>query len=480
MLFQDKSVSALFDGEIYESIKSTMVRYGMDKKMAEGVLVGLSGGADSVMLLLFCLEYRRKEALDFNIAACHVNHLIRGDEAYRDLEFSTGLARELGVELIPVTVDVPAYARENKLGIEEAARNVRYNAFNEILSGRNDLSCIALAHNASDNLETVIFNMMRGAGLAGACGIVPTRDNIIRPLIRISKAVILSLLDSHGVKYVTDSTNSETDYSRNYIRHEIAPRLLQLNSEPENAINRLTESLLEDNIYLSDRSNEILLSIKDKNSFDIKLLRELEYPILTRVLSLLITEYTSEKPSMQLITDIVGCLRSDNFSYSVGKGYSLICELGKLRVECNADNAPDGNVYLLKLGENIIPGYDATVVIDSKKQNISPNVYNFSIHVDCPSDIINDGLCLRFKRDGDAYKYGGITHKLKKVFNDRSIPPSVRNRIPVICDSQGILWVPGLPLRDGVKKDKIDTVRITIFYSTDNNKNRRIYTANTQ
>ncbi len=480
MLFQDKSVSALFDGEIYESIKSTMVRYGMDKKMAEGVLVGLSRAPDSVMLLLFCLEYRKREALEFKIAACHVNHLIRGEEAYRDLAFSEKLAYSLGIELIPVTVDVPAFARENKLGIEEAARNVRYNAFREILSGRNDLSSIALAHNASDNLETVIFNMMRGAGLAGACGIVPVRDNIIRPLIRISKSDIVTRLDLFGISYVTDTTNAETDYSRNYIRHEIVPRLLHLNPKPEQAISRLTESLYEDNIYLSNKSEEIFLRVKDKKSINVSVLRELEYPILIRVLSLLLREFTSEKPSMQLLSDIVCCLRSDNFSYSVGRGYRVLCELGNLRIVCDGENEVDNTIYSLKFGENIIPGYNAIVVIDSKKQNISPNVYNFSIHIDCPFDIINGGLYLRFKRDGDAYKYGGITHKLKKVFNDRSIPPSVRNRIPVICDNEGILWVPGLPLRDGVKKDKINTVRITIFYSTDNNKNRRIYTANTQ
>ena len=478
MSSRDNSVKVAFDDSLYSLIKETLERYAMDTMLSKGVLVGLSGGADSVMLLTYLVEYKRREALDFKIAACHVNHLIRGDEALRDMEFSESFAKSLQVEFIPVTVDVPQYAKDHKLGIEEAARKIRYAEFDKIISSRNDLSCVALAHNASDNLETVIFNMMRGAGISGISGIPPVRDNIVRPLIRISKKDILEFLDYHGINYVTDSTNFEIDYSRNYIRHEIVPRLFKLSPDPESSVSRLTESLYFDNAFITLLAENTYKSLKTRESFDISALRELDYPILTRIISFLVSEYVGSKPSMQLVKDIISCLSSDNFLYSIGRGYSILCELGKISVVRDSAMQCDGKTYPLCEGLNELPDYDALIVIGDKKQNISSNIYNFSIHVDVPFDIINNGLCFRFRREGDSYRYGGITHKLKKVFNDRAIPPSVRDRIPIICDNYGILWVPGLPLREGVNLNKTKTVRITLFYSTDNKKNRRIYTAN--
>ena len=207
--------------KLFALARSTVIRYGMEEMLGKGVLVGLSGGADSVLLLLFLLYYRENYNTSMNVVACHVNHLIRGDEAFRDLEFTRNFCSKYGVELCEVEVDVPSLAKQEALGLEEAARNARYSAFNKIILSRNDIDTIALAHNASDNLETVIFNMMRGSGLSGMCGIPPIRDNIVRPFIQIPKSEIVDSLNKGGISYVTDSTNLSTDYTRNYIRHEI-------------------------------------------------------------------------------------------------------------------------------------------------------------------------------------------------------------------------------------------------------------------
>ena len=134
-------------------------------------------------------------------------------------------------------------------------------------------------------------------------------------------------------------------------------------------------------------------------------------------------------------------------------------------------------MYPLNYGVNYLDDYGALIVVGDFIQNISPNVYNFSIQQHIPSAIINGRIYCRFRLEGDAYRYGGMTHKLKKVFNDKGISKSIRNKIPLICDNSGILWVPGLPVREGGKNsDKSDTVSITVFYSTDNKKNSRIYT----
>ncbi|MBO5102130.1 MAG: tRNA lysidine(34) synthetase TilS, partial [Clostridia bacterium] len=164
----DKKILSLFatapGKDIYSVAVSSIEEYGMEKMIKKGVLVGLSGGADSVMLLCFLIEYRRRTA-DFPILAVHINHSIRGESADRDEAFAKRMCASLGVEFISEKIDVPSIAKENGLGIEECARNVRYQEFQNIIQGRNDIGSISVAHNADDNLETVIFNIFRGTGL---------------------------------------------------------------------------------------------------------------------------------------------------------------------------------------------------------------------------------------------------------------------------------------------------------------------------
>ena len=214
--------------ELYERIVTTVEREGMSALIERGVLVGFSGGADSVFLACFLTEYRRRRGGSFKILALHVNHGIRGDEADRDEQFSKSFARELDIEFESRSVDVPSIAKEHGIGIEEAARNARYSIFNEIISSRNDIFTIAVAHNATDNTETVLMNILRGSGLSGVSGIKPVRDNIVRPVIAVSKEEITDILSEYGISYVTDSTNLSTDYSRNYVRNEILPLFKRL------------------------------------------------------------------------------------------------------------------------------------------------------------------------------------------------------------------------------------------------------------
>ena len=157
--------------KVYKRIISYIEKEQIDRELNKGVLLGLSGGADSVVLLSFLVYYREKHHLNFPIIACHVNHSIRHGEAERDEEFSRELSTALEIEFLSRKIDVPTLAKESSLGLEETARNVRYKCFDEIIDGRNDISIIAVAHNATDNCETVIFNLARGSGINGIAGI---------------------------------------------------------------------------------------------------------------------------------------------------------------------------------------------------------------------------------------------------------------------------------------------------------------------
>ena len=194
-----------------ERIIGSIDTYSM-LKGGERVTAALSGGADSVCLLLVLKELEEK--YNIKVYAVHVNHCIRGEESDRDEHFCRDLCRKLGVELTVRRIDVPAYAADNKRSLEEAARDIRYSVFAEVASGGK----LATAHTASDSAETVILNLARGTGLKGICGIPPVRDNIIRPLIDVTRNDVENYLLKRGQNFITDSTNLSVDYTRNRIR----------------------------------------------------------------------------------------------------------------------------------------------------------------------------------------------------------------------------------------------------------------------
>ncbi len=458
----DKLSSDLFlsniGSNIYSSFVNVIDKYAMRDKLASGVLVGLSGGADSVMLLLLLLEFKRREALDFKILAVHVNHMIRGDEADRDEEFSRTLASSCGVEFIGVGVDVPRLSKEMGVGMEEAARHARYLEFSKIISGRDDIHAIATAHNATDNAETVLFNIARGSGARGAAGIAPVRDNIIRPMITVEKKDVVLALDSVSLKYVTDSTNYSTEYSRNYIRHEIIPRLERINSASVASISSFSASVREDVEFIESEAVDFLRKYDDA-AVPRTDLAQLHPALLARVIMLMSKKCGIRSLERSHLVGISGLLVGDNFKYSVPGGYEFVCERGVCAFRCCDYSERRELRQELTGGENKIVGYNCVFTVGELV--FSRNVYKFSIHADLSSAIINGSLYVRFREDGDSYRYGGITHKLKKVFNDKDIPPSVRDRIPIVCDADGIVWVPGL----GVRDDGVRGGRVPIAFS---------------
>ena len=270
--------------ELLNSIIETVEENGMHSMLTHGVILGLSGGADSVMLLYTLIELK-KIYDDFAIKCVHVNHMIRGSDADADEDFCKKLSESLNVPISVHRVDVPKIAKEKGEGIEEAARNIRYRIFEDELLTMPDNACIAVAHNATDNLETIIFNMMRGAGINGLSGIKPVRDNIIRPLINVPKAKIIDILDSCGIDYVTDKTNFDSDYSRNYIRNELLPLFKRLNPNPEAAASRVSKNLRDDIEYIDSIADTFCNEHVTCGKVHVKKLLELPKSLFSRVIT---------------------------------------------------------------------------------------------------------------------------------------------------------------------------------------------------
>lgn len=245
------------------------------------VLCAVSGGADSVCLLHWLLQHW--EELGIRVCAAHYEHGIRGEESLRDMEFVKQLCAEWEVPLTVGRGDVPAYAAEHSLGMEEAARELRY-AFLRHAAEENGCDRIATAHNADDNTETVLFNLTRGTGPAGLCGIPPVRDGIVRPLLGTGRQEIERYLAENGIAHIEDSSNASDVYSRNRIRHEVIPVLKQINSGLNAAVVRTGELLRSDEAYLDTEAEAFLTEYAVDGCVPTKKLAALPDPVKTRVI----------------------------------------------------------------------------------------------------------------------------------------------------------------------------------------------------
>ena len=445
-------IERLFSSDLGKKIYSDSLRaisdYKMNTMIEKGVLVGLSGGADSVMLLCFLIELRRRTR-NFQIVAAHINHMIRAEAADNDEEYSRSLCESLNIDFISKRIDVPSLARMRGEGIEECARNVRYSEFDAIILGRNDISTLAVAHNSNDNIETVLLNIMRGSGTRGAAGIPPVRNNIVRPLIYSTKEDILCALDEAEISYVTDVTNFENNYKRNFLRNEIVTRLRGAFDAPESMAARLSANLRCDDEYITLVAKEFL----EKNvPLTVFALRQLHKAVFVRAIAIL-SFGVADSISSSVIDDIYNLiLQKEKFSYSLPGNVLFVAEGGVCKIIKTADVREYDYFFNLEKEKTELCGFDADFfVFGEKLDKASLNVYKFSIHADISSAIIEGNLYLRPRKDGDTIFFGDMTRKVKKLYSDRKIPESLRRSIPLLCDDKGVVWVPGCGVRDDIR-----------------------------
>lgn len=190
------------------------------------LLVGFSGGPDSLFLLHFLIKFER--LLNIRISAAHVNHNLRGRESLRDEIFCSDFCKQNEIPVSVSSVDVKSYAQKNKLSVEQAARILRYQFFNSVCR-EQDLDLVVTAHTRNDNAETVLLNLIKGTGITGLGGIPVKRENIIRPLLCLEKSTIIEYLKKQNLKFRLDKSNLLDDYQRNFVRNRIIPEIIKIN-----------------------------------------------------------------------------------------------------------------------------------------------------------------------------------------------------------------------------------------------------------
>ncbi len=433
------------------------------------ILLGYSGGADSSCLLHFLLTWCIEN--NARLYAAHINHGIRGDEALRDRDHCISQCKKLGIELFVLDADVPKIALECGKSLESAARDVRYEFFEKIMAEKS-IPVLATAHNADDNLETLLFRLARGSGARGICGIPPIREAcgglVIRPMLSLTKDAVLRICREKGIEYVNDSTNKDTIYSRNSIRASALPILKSINPEASEAALRCCASLREDLAFIDSLAKSYMA---EDGFSSVKKLALAYRPIFKRVVLEMYEKHSSamlEATHFAAIERLVQAGRENSYASLPGgiraaiRGEMLCFEKdNREKKKANADIIPQTE---LKEGENPLQGgYLLTVKKDfstSPSQTTlqihrsEENIYKLFTQVSLQNDKIKGSLFARGRLAGDKICFGGMSKDVRKLFSEKGVPQNERHFFPVICDEDGILWVPGIALRDGTTKKK--------------------------
>ncbi len=412
------------------------------------LIIGFSGGADSSALLF--LAHKHCKELGFNLYAIHINHLIRHKEADRDEDFCKRICELKGIPFKSRRIDVPTLSKENKTGIEETARNVRYAEFTKYADdiSKNGLpTYIATAHNSDDNAETVIFNITRGSALNGLCGIKPMRENVIRPLILCSKDDILGYCDENCIEYITDSTNIDKAYTRNRIRHDLIPSLKGINPSLLAAISRMTENIAEDELFLRQCAKNFLLTSSDSCGIKLPEFNNAHASLQRHV----IFEFVKNSVGISLedkhIKGIIELCRAaaKHSEFHFTGEFCAVIEGDRLTLKKKGDIKSPTYCIPVKYGINEIPfgvigRYKST---DTVKISEFENIYKISTQTSICSDKIKGALFATPRHSGDTVNINNVNRKLKKLLNE--IEPDLEKRavLPIFRDDEGILWVPG-------------------------------------
>lgn len=415
-------------------------------KSGEIIGVACSGGRDSICLLHYLNSI--KSELDCEVVAINVDHGIRETSAL-DTEFVLQFCKENHIRAYKFKVEALKVAKEEKLTIEQAARKCRYGIFDTVMQ-KGLVDKIALAHHLNDQAETILLNIVRGAGLSGARGMEPVRDGVyIRPFLTTPREEIMSYLDEYGLEYVEDETNKDNTYSRNYIRNIVLPDLRkQFKSVDKNIVNFASICAKDDDYINSQLNMGTLIETKEYTKISLTYFYQNE-AIINRILLKVLSRFAKqdiERKHIKLIKDFAleannGNIISLPFKIKVMKEYDYITIGIIKKKEIIGEN-------IFRSGKLKIEGY-GTIRSTSSKVLTEPKLHQHIID----ADKLPENAVWRLRQEGDTFAPLGLggTKKLKDYFIDKKIPQRMRDEIPVLAVDSKILIVADVEIADELK-----------------------------
>lgn len=467
--------------KIEDKVFSYMAKHHMAAP-GDNVVVGCSGGADSVCLLFLLLEYSKKVPL--KLAVVHVNHFVRPD-AGEDARYVEDLCRERDIPFYLTETDVREFAGREKCSEEDAGRRVRYKAFRRAAAGLGGAK-IAVAHNMDDSAETLLLHLFRGSGSGGLCGIAPVRDGIIRPILCLNRREVEAYLTARGIVWRNDSTNDGDDYCRNRIRHHVLPYVeSSVARGAAGHICRAAEILSETEDYLRQQTEAALSQCADRGEpwgagVDVDRFLEFHTALQKRMLLSLAEALspTGKDISAVHVEDMLSLFeRPGNREISLPFGIRAKRRYGVVMLERSADKgaraerawreSPDepgdgggretrlpplepGQSAVLELAEGM--RLELCVNFYENGQEVPRNQYTKWLDY----DKITESPVIRFRRKGDyltiADRDRGLVHKtLKDYMITEKIPRELRERIPVLAAGSHVLWLAGYRISEYFK-----------------------------
>lgn len=421
-------------------------------KEGKKVLIALSGGPDSIFLLHFLNKFKNKYKIE--VEAAHINHSLRGFSSERDELFCRTICNELNIPFYSITKNVKSIAKKNKLSIEVAARKTRYEFFNLVLK-KSKLDKILTAHNADDNVETVLLNLLKGAGLKGIAGIPIKRENIIRPILCLSKKEILEYLEENKFEYRIDESNLKNDFERNYLRNKIVPLLTErLNPSLSNSV--LTTSLnlqsLVEEIEFETEKFKSNIKIDKSNVIKLPIKKIDENPIAKYLVKQSVDELFGVKLESNDLNKIFS-LKKKETGKSEELTNKLIAQKDRNEIFIQKKNHSAINIKSRKIiiGKPLKIG-DREIVIN--KIDLKEIKFSNSKNIEYISaDNLKPNFIVRNWEDGDKFYPIGMkgTKKVSDYLNDIKISSfEKKNQLILECGGK-IIWIMGQRLDDRFK-----------------------------
>ncbi|MGM0409805.1 MAG: tRNA lysidine(34) synthetase TilS [Bacillota bacterium] len=471
---------------IYNLFKNYLKKNSLLKNN-DKILLGVSGGPDSLTML--DLFFRLRSEMNIELAVFHLNHLFR-KEAKDEAEFVKKVSNRYNIDCYVKEFDVPAYAKENSLSPEQAARNIRINSlFNRAKKIRADK--IALAHNKNDLVETVLLNLFRGSSLSGLSGIeakTKIKDfTIIHPLLEINREKIEKYCQKNNLNPRHDKSNDEKNYTRNKIRHDIIPYIeKEINPAVIDVVSRSAKIFEDENNYLEKLSvtklEEILIEKKEnKIILSLKKLKDLKEVMKRRVLFKAIYKLKDEKSDIYLkhYDEIKKLLKKSSGTKNIDLPDEIVVKRIYDQLIIQKDISEDkikNYSFDLKLGKRTKISNSQklkTKVLNLKNSWKKEAIKSKKCLIDY--DKVTFPLVVRNRRKGDRFRPLGLngSKKIKDFFIDEKVPKNERNKIPLVVDANGIIvWVVKFRIDERVKIDKNTTkvLELTLLKEGDENE----------